>query len=67
MFTRNQIISLDDCSGFSLALGIVKEIDTKQKTLEIITPRPRPRVEEIDSIRVGGLTLDPGTYDEQWL
>ncbi len=63
-FSINCLLSLEDKDGFSLALGILLDIDRKANRLSIYTP-PVP-LEDIAAIRLGDLSLDPHTFTESW-
>jgi polynucleotide 5'-kinase involved in rRNA processing len=67
-FHRHQLAALEDRQGYVLTLGIVDEIDTKNKMLKLISPQPVSEFNgRIDSLRLGSLSLDPESFREQWL
>jgi polynucleotide 5'-hydroxyl-kinase GRC3/NOL9 len=65
VFHRYQLMALEDTEGFVIGLGIIKEIDTKNERLTIISPHQATA--NPDTIRLGSLTLDPVRFEEQWL
>lgn len=60
---QDQLVALEDRSGFALALGIVIRHDTGQQALRLLTPWWGQG--KIASVRIGGLRLDPASFEEE--
>lgn len=63
VISRKQLVALEDGSGFALALGIVLRHDTGQQALRLLTPwwgRGK-----IKAVRIGGLRLNPASFEEE--
>jgi polynucleotide 5'-hydroxyl-kinase GRC3/NOL9 len=64
-FILNRLVALEDANGFTLGLGIVKQVDgkTRQVTLET----PLNSLDKVDTLRLGDLVLEPHTFRDQRL
>ncbi len=59
-FTNNCLVALENSDGFTIGLGIIKQVDYQSKKVQILTPVAS--LNTIDAIRVGDLTLDLETF-----
>ena len=64
-FTLHRLVALDDSGGFTLGLGIVHEID--QPARQVTLMAPLSSLQDVDTLRLGDLSLDAGTYYDQQL
>lgn len=62
-FTENQLVAFETEDGFTTALGRIDAIDRETCTLTVETPMAD--LDAIDTIRLGDVCLDPGTYEDQ--
>jgi len=62
-FSYHQLLAMEDSAGFTLGLGILREVDLQRKRLNLFTPIAS--LENIDALRLGDLTLDPRTFQEE--
>ena len=62
-FSLHRLVAMEDAFGFTMGLGIVLQIDRiyRQVTLH----SPLTSVNGIDAIRLGDLTVDPETFEDQ--
>lgn len=61
-FILNGLVSFEDVYGFSLDLGIVNKIDRRSHRIGVLTPISD--LSKVDAIRLGDLTVDPVTYQD---
>jgi polynucleotide 5'-hydroxyl-kinase GRC3/NOL9 len=64
-FSLHRLVALEDSSGFTLALGIVKGIDRQAQQVTLFTPLSSP--EAVDTLRLGNLSLDADTFRDRKL
>jgi polynucleotide 5'-hydroxyl-kinase GRC3/NOL9 len=64
-FSLHRLVALEDSSGFTLALGIVKGIDRQAQQVTLFTPLSSP--EAVDTLRLGNLSLDVDTFRDRKL
>jgi polynucleotide 5'-hydroxyl-kinase GRC3/NOL9 len=64
-FSLHRLAALEDCGGFTLALGIVQDIDRPAR--QVILLAPPFSAEDVDTLRLGDLSLDAETYRDQQL
>ena len=64
-FLPNRLVGLEDELGFTLGLGLVKDYDYKARQVTLDTPLAS--LAGVESLRLGDLTLEPGTFREQRL
>jgi polynucleotide 5'-hydroxyl-kinase GRC3/NOL9 len=64
-FSLHRLAALEDSSGFTLALGIVKGIDRQAQQITLFTPLSSP--EAVDTLRLGNLSLDADTFRDRKL
>ncbi|MBI5968425.1 MAG: hypothetical protein HY882_11295 [Deltaproteobacteria bacterium] len=64
-FELGHLVALENAAGFTVGLGIVREIDRESKQIEIQTPLTSTN--EVDAIRLGNLALDPQTFEGRHL
>ena len=62
-FNLHRLVALEDALGFTLGLGIVLQIDRIYRQLTLHSPLTT--VKGIDAIRLGDLTVDPETFEDQ--
>ena len=62
-FHLHRLVAMEDACGFTIGLGIVLQIDRiyRQVTLH----SPVTSVKGIDAIRLGDVTVDPETFEDQ--
>jgi polynucleotide 5'-hydroxyl-kinase GRC3/NOL9 len=63
VFTFRQLVALEDAGGFVLGLGIVQATDARTREVTLLTPLASPT--EIEALRLGDLTVDARTYQDQ--
>lgn len=64
-FSLHRLVALEDSGGFTLALGIVQGIDRLARQVTLLAPPGS--AQDVDTLRLGDLALDPGTYRDQQL
>jgi polynucleotide 5'-hydroxyl-kinase GRC3/NOL9 len=62
-FRLNRLVAFEDAHGFTLALGIVVEIDRPGKRLALLTPLERPEL--ANALRLGDLLVDPVKFNHE--
>ncbi len=62
-FTVNRLVALEDENGFTLGLGIVREI--KIESGQVILLTPVESMDKVDAINLGDVVLDPLTFQDQ--
>ena len=62
-FRLNLLVAMEDVDGYVLGLGIVRQITEASKEVTLITPLSS--LEEMDSIQLGDVVLDPRTFIDQ--
>lgn len=61
-FVYQQVVSLEDQEGFSLALGIVLSAAYETRRLRVLTPLPS--TQGLTGLRLGDFTINPSTFQE---
>ena len=64
-FMLNRLAALEDANGFTLGLGIVKQVDSKTRQVTLETPLDS--LDKVDTLRLGDLILEPQTFRDQRL
>jgi polynucleotide 5'-hydroxyl-kinase GRC3/NOL9 len=64
-FILNRLVALEDANGFTLGLGMVKQVDGKIRQVTLETPLSS--LDKVDALRLGDLVLEPQTFRDQWL
>jgi polynucleotide 5'-hydroxyl-kinase GRC3/NOL9 len=64
-FTKHRLVALEDEEGFVLQLGIVTDRDAGGDTVELYTPLAS--LEDVDTIQVGDVAVDPRTFQDRRL
>ena len=64
-FAPNHLVAVEDERGFTLGLGIVTHYDVKARQVTLYTPLES--LAGVDALRLGNLTLDSKTFQEQRL
>jgi polynucleotide 5'-hydroxyl-kinase GRC3/NOL9 len=64
-FSLHRLAALEDSGGFTLALGIVQGIDRQARQVTILAPLSS--AQDVDTLRLGDLSLDAGTFRDQQL
>ena len=59
-FRRNLLVAMEDVDGYLLGLGIVRQIMEESREVTLLTPLSS--LDEIDSIQLGDMVLDPQTF-----
>ncbi len=59
-FAMHRLIALEDREGFTLALGIVLEIDRVERSITLLVPAVD--LNEVKTIHLGDLMVDPNTF-----
>ncbi len=62
-FRLNLLVAMEDANGYVLGLGIVRQITEASREVTLLTPLSS--LEEIDSIQLGDVVLDPRTFFDQ--
>ena len=62
-FAFNQLVALEDAGGFTLALGWVELAELKARRVTLRTPLAS--LDQVNALRLGDVTLDPGTFRDQ--
>lgn len=62
-FSLQRLVAFEDAAGFTLALGIVREIDRQARKVSIKTPLASLR--GVKSLRLGDVRLDPLDFHDQ--
>jgi polynucleotide 5'-hydroxyl-kinase GRC3/NOL9 len=60
-FTLNRLIALEDAAGYTLGLGLARDIDREARRLVVLTPLSS--LEGVRAIRLGSMTVDPETFE----
>lgn len=64
-FTRHRLVALEDGAGYVLGLGIVVGQERSQDTIRLYTPLSS--LEDVDTLHVGDLLVDPETFRDERL
>jgi polynucleotide 5'-hydroxyl-kinase GRC3/NOL9 len=64
-FSLQRLVAFEDAAGFTLALGIVREIDRQARKVSIQTPLAS--LQGVKSLRLGDVRLDPQEYHDQMI
>jgi polynucleotide 5'-kinase involved in rRNA processing len=64
-FHPHRLVALEDAAGFTIGLGIVKEFDRTYRKVTLLTPVSS--VNEVDTIRLGDVAVDPETFEDRLL
>ena len=62
-FRLNLLVAMEDADGYVSGLGIVRQITKASREVTLLTPLSS--LEEIISIQLGGIILDPRTFSDQ--
>jgi polynucleotide 5'-hydroxyl-kinase GRC3/NOL9 len=62
-FAFGQLVALEDAAGFTLDLGIVRQVDLKAGQMTLLTPLTS--FADVDALHLGDLTVDPWTWRDQ--
>ena len=62
-FIFRQLVALEDSDGFVLGLGIVLGADARAREVTLLTPLASP--DGVAALRLGALTIDARTYEDQ--
>jgi polynucleotide 5'-hydroxyl-kinase GRC3/NOL9 len=63
VFTLNRLVAMEDAAGFTLGLGIVRQI--MQESRKVILLTSMTSLEKVDALRLGDVELDPQTFLDQ--
>lgn len=61
-FSLGRLAALEDREGFTLALGIVVNVDRESRRASLYTPLDT--LEGVNALRLGDMVLDPETFEE---
>lgn len=61
-FSLHRLVALENRDGFTLALGIVVNIERNQRQVKLKTPLPS--LDRVNAIRLGDVLIDPHTYQD---
>lgn len=64
-FRLHRLVSLEDKNGFTLALGIITAVARSTRKIELLTPLTS--LQDVSTIRLGDITVDPESFEDQWL
>jgi polynucleotide 5'-hydroxyl-kinase GRC3/NOL9 len=64
-FSLQRLVAFQDAAGFTLALGIVREIDRQARKVSILTPLAS--LEGVRSLRLGDIKVDPHSFQDQMI
>ncbi|MCQ4574141.1 MAG: hypothetical protein NOU37_02685 [Candidatus Brocadiales bacterium] len=59
---RRRLVGLNDCDNFSIALGIIEDVDLQGGTIRLETPLRAAR-DDVGLIRLGSVVIEDGWYD----
>lgn len=62
-YRRNRLLAIEDSAGFTLALGIIVDLDRPARRLALLTPHPHP--EQANALRLGDILIDPGSFEHE--
>jgi polynucleotide 5'-hydroxyl-kinase GRC3/NOL9 len=62
-FVYRQLVALDDAGGFVLGLGIAQGAEIRTREVTLLTPLASS--EGVEALRLGDLTIDARTYQDQ--
>ena len=62
-FNLHRLVAMEDADGFTIGLGIVKQIDRIYRQVMLHTPVAS--VNEVDAIRLGDVAVDPETFEDR--
>jgi len=62
-FTQHRLVALEDGDGYVLALGIVVGRERSRDTISFLTPLSS--LEDVDTLHVGDLLVDPETFRDE--
>lgn len=62
-FNLHRLVAMEDADGFTIGLGIVKQIDRLYRQVMLYTPVDT--VNGVDAIRVGDVAVDPATFEDR--
>jgi polynucleotide 5'-hydroxyl-kinase GRC3/NOL9 len=63
LFRINRLLALEDSSGFTLGLGIVRRIDRSLRKVELLSTLPS--LNKVNALRLGDILLDPDTFQDE--
>jgi polynucleotide 5'-kinase involved in rRNA processing len=64
-FLPHRLVALEDVDGFTRGLAVVTDFDLKGR--EVTLKTPLASLDDVDTLRLGDLTLDPDSYRDQQL
>lgn len=64
-FIPHRLLAFEDVAGFTLALGIVTEMNPERRRITVLTPLPS--LEGVDALRLGDLVVDPETFRDKMI
>ncbi len=62
-FKLHRLVAMEDADGFTIGLGIVKQIDRIYRQVMLHTPVAT--VNGVDAIRLGDVAVDPETFEDR--
>jgi polynucleotide 5'-hydroxyl-kinase GRC3/NOL9 len=62
-FNLHRLVAMEDAAGFTIGLGIVKQIDRIHRQVMLHTPVAS--VNGVDAIRLGDVAVDPETFEDR--
>jgi polynucleotide 5'-hydroxyl-kinase GRC3/NOL9 len=62
-FNLHRLVAMEDADGFTIGLGIVKQIDRIYRQVMLHTPVAS--VNGVDAIRLGDVAVDPETFEDR--
>jgi len=62
-FSPGRLVALEDRLGFTLALGVVVEVERTARQVSLLTPLPSP--DGVDAIQIGDIIIDTGTFHDR--
>lgn len=64
-FRLHRLVAMEDGDGFTSGLGIVEQIDRIRR--QVVLRSPLQTTNQIDTIRLGNLAVDPKTFEDRQL
>jgi polynucleotide 5'-hydroxyl-kinase GRC3/NOL9 len=64
-FSLQRLVAFEDAAGFTLALGIVREIDRQARKVSVQTPLAS--LQAVKSLRLGDIRVDPQDFHDQMI
>jgi hypothetical protein len=64
-FVHNRIVAFQNVAGWVVALGLAVGGSTREREWTVLTPLES--LEGVDTLRLGDVTVDPGSWEDRLL